>query len=109
MSWFRKSVGLVTLPGAHVPLAPSLAQVLNGLQAEMLALLAPLAGSHADVVRRRILAAADVAGLWFLRSELALVLGAHIGEAQAIERVQGLAELFEQHLPRGLRPRRRGF
>ena len=53
-------------------------------------------------VERRILLAADLQALWYLRSDLMAALSYLQGERVAQQSLQGITELFEGALPKGM-------
>ena len=47
----------------------------------------------------RVLEADDIQSLWYLRSDVMHLLGAHCGETLAARELKALTELFRGHLP----------
>jgi hypothetical protein len=80
---------------------------IEDIRARMLDLVPP--DSEDDdrngVVRRRIRYADQVESLWFIRGELMAVLARHYGEADALEAISGVSDMFDDLLPEGLRSR----
>ncbi len=56
-------------------------------------------------MERRILMAANVPALWFLRPELLMVLAVHSGEQAAHRVVDEISAMFDGLLPKGLTAR----
>ena len=81
-------------------------QLLEASMADVrLAMLGATASAHPEsvaVVTRRIQNAQDLAGLWFLRTDLMAALASSIGEAPACQMLAQVSDRFEGLLPKGL-------
>lgn len=71
----------------------------------MLALMTDIGDNRFPQLARRIRYAIDVQALWYLRGDLMAVLAGRHGEAAAREKIDALAGMFEDLLPRGLKSR----
>lgn len=78
---------------------------MEEIRESMLVLVGDCAGTSFAHVSRRIHYAVDIQALWYLRGDAMAVLSARHGEAIALEKIEALTEMFEDHLPRGLRSR----
>jgi hypothetical protein len=109
MRWFRSSIrnsfyAILAVVHPQEPEETIRQYTLEDIRETMLALVGDgdLDFKH---VTRRIHYAVDIQALWYLRGDAMAVLSARHGEAVALEKIEALTEMFEDHLPRGLRSR----
>jgi hypothetical protein len=83
---------------------------IDDIRQAMLKCLDPEISERFPHVERRILTAANVPALWFLRPELLMVLAARSGEQAAHQVVDEISAMFDGLLPKSLnsRPSRLG-
>lgn len=78
---------------------------IDDIRQAMLRSLSPEMTGRFPHLEQRILTAASVPALWFLRPELLMALAAHAGEEAAHRMVDEITCLFEGLLPSGLSSR----
>jgi hypothetical protein len=78
---------------------------VDGIRESMLALIGDIPDTSFRHVGRRVRYAVDVQALWYLRGDVMAVLADRHGEAEALELIETLTEMFEEFLPNGLRSR----
>lgn len=111
MAWFKKSTiissiqALFTVTTAKPPTVAEQEDIVEEIRNRMVAMAQVDPSETGRALVRRIRYAADVHGLWFIRSELMALLAHTHGEAVARERLERLGELFARLLPEGLRSR----
>ncbi len=84
---------------------PQALHQIDDIRQAMLRSLSPELIERFPQVEQRILMAASVPALWFLRPELLMALAAHAGEEAAHRMVDEITCLFEGLLPSGLNSR----
>lgn len=110
MRWFRSSIrnsfyAILAVVHPTEPEETVRVYSLEDIREMMLAMVSDggdLAFKH---VTRRIHYATDIQALWYLRGDTMAVLSARYGETVALEKIESLTEMFEDHLPRGLKSR----
>jgi hypothetical protein len=110
MRWFKPNLrgSLYALLARVHPPEPEttvLEYSVENIREAMLLLLADSPAATSPVVTRRVRYAIDVQALWYLRGDVMAVLAGGHGEAVAREKIDTLTEMFEDHLPRGLKSR----
>ena len=78
---------------------------IGEIQEAMLEALGQTGAKSFPNVARRIMYAADLQALWYLRGDLMAALAALHGEADARETIQDISDEFDGLLPRGLSTR----
>lgn len=78
---------------------------IDDIRQAMLRSLSPEMTERFPQIEQRILTAASVPALWFLRPELLMALAAHAGEEAAQRMVDEITCLFDGLLPGGLSSR----
>jgi hypothetical protein len=58
------------------------------------------ARAHRTILFVKLKGAAEIQTLWFLRSDLMQVLSEHLGESEAMQRLDGLTRLFHGIVPK---------
>lgn len=81
------------------------AEALEVFRQAMLGLIDSDPSEKAAMLNLRIRCAATVQSLWFMRSEMMVLLAATHGEAEARHRLDLISELVRDALPSGLRSR----
>jgi hypothetical protein len=110
MRWFKPNLRgslYALLARVHPPEVEStvLQYSVEGIRESMLALIGDVPETSFRNVGRRIRYAVDVQALWYLRGDVMAVLAGRHGEAEALERIETLTEMFEDFLPSGLKSR----
>lgn len=111
MRWFKPNLrgsihaifssGHFSQPAETAPQAADIEEIRES----MLALMTDVDDNRCLQLARRIRYAIDVQALWYLRGDLMAVLAGRYGEAAAREKIDALAGMFEDLLPRGLKSR----
>jgi hypothetical protein len=60
-------------------------------------------------LERRVLFAADLQGLWYLRSDIMAAISSSQGEFVASQKLRQITSMFDGLLPRGMAPRQRSL
>lgn len=81
------------------------ALAMERFRTAMLGLIEAETSDRAAMLNLRIRCAATLQSLWFMRSEMMVVLAATHGEAEARRRLDAISELARDALPSGLRSR----
>ncbi len=111
MSWkkSRFASSLMSLFGEPTPDARQASRLKEARQAMLDCLVG--FGENEEVARiwGRVLYAPDVQALWYLRSDVMILLAGHLGEAVAKARIQSVTKLVSSLLPVAQRPRATRF
>ena len=110
MRWFKPNIrssfyALLARVHSQEPQTTILQYSIEGIRETMLTMVGDAGDKAFPHVGRRIRYAIDVHALWYLRGDVMAVLAARYGEAEALERIDALTDMFEEFLPQGLRSR----
>jgi hypothetical protein len=110
MRWLKPNLrsSLHAIFGSTLPPPPAATELEVGIEdirEAMLALISSVGEERFAHVTRRVRYATDVQALWFMRGDLMAVLASSCGESAALEKIEGVSDMFENLLPQGLRSR----